>query len=86
MIYLPLILILFLLGPVLSAIALRRSLSMGWHLALLGLFIAYAVTPLLLSWGALSLAEHLGCEGGGFFCPEYPQSDQQFQIPIYGHL
>lgn len=60
MIYAPLILILFLLGPVLSAIALRRALSMQWHLALLGLFIVYAIAPLILSWGGLSLAERLG--------------------------
>lgn len=71
MIYLPVMVTLFLVGPAISGIAILRSLSIRWHLALLSLCIFYGIFPLLLTWGGLRLADHFGChaEAARFQCP-----------------
>ncbi|MBD2095264.1 PspC domain-containing protein [Trichocoleus sp. FACHB-591] len=54
--------LLFFIGPALGAIAVRRSLSLRWHLFLLSICIFYGVVPLLMGWGGLALAEHFSCD------------------------
>ncbi|HAX79956.1 MAG TPA: stress-responsive transcriptional regulator [Cyanobacteria bacterium UBA11372] len=60
--YLILIWALFFFGPALSAIAIRRSLTIRCQVVLLGICIFYGIFPLLLVWGGVSLAERFGCE------------------------
>ncbi|MCP2727392.1 PspC domain-containing protein [Limnofasciculus baicalensis] len=71
MIYLPLISILFLVGPALAAIAITRSLNTRGHLVLLGMCILYGIFPLLVTWGGMGLAKRFGCsaEAVRFICP-----------------
>ncbi|MFW9260869.1 PspC domain-containing protein [Nostoc sp. CALU 546] len=71
MIYLPLISILFLVGPALAAIAITRSLTTRGHLVLLGVCILYGIFPFLVTWGGMGLAERFGCsaEAVCFICP-----------------
>ncbi len=71
MIYLPFILILLFVGPALSSIAIRRSLSIRWHLVLFGICILYGISPFLLAWGGMGLAKRFGCqtEAMMFQCP-----------------
>ncbi len=71
MIYLPLILILLLVGPAIASIAIMRSLSIRWHLALFGICIVYAILPLLVAWSGIGLAERFGCQAEAiiFQCP-----------------
>jgi phage shock protein PspC (stress-responsive transcriptional regulator) len=71
MIYLPLISILFLVGPALAAIAITRSLTTRGHLVLLGVCILYGIFPFLVTWGGMGLAERFGCsaEAVRFICP-----------------
>ncbi|MEW6492929.1 MAG: PspC domain-containing protein [Cyanobacteriota bacterium] len=64
-------------GPALCAIAIRRSLSIPWQLVLLGVCVLYAISPILLTVGGMSLAERFGCEAGGmgiiiYKCPDSP--------------
>ncbi|HEY9608292.1 PspC domain-containing protein [Allocoleopsis sp.] len=64
-------------GPALSAIAVRRSLSIPWQLVLLGVCVFYAISPILLTVGGMGLAERFGCEAGGmgiiiYKCPGTP--------------
>ena len=74
MIYLPLISILFLVGPALAAISMTRSLTTRGHLILLGLCIFYGIFPFLVTWGGMGLAKHFGCsaEAVRFRCPSSP--------------
>jgi phage shock protein PspC (stress-responsive transcriptional regulator) len=71
MIYLPLISVLFLVGPALAAISMTRSLNTRGHLVLLGMCILYGIFPLLVTWGGMGLAERFGCIGEAvrFRCP-----------------
>ncbi len=71
MLYLPLLYIFLLVGPAIATIAFFRSLSRNWHWALLGLCVLYAVSPFLLTWGGLGLANSFGCtsEAVRFRCP-----------------
>jgi phage shock protein PspC (stress-responsive transcriptional regulator) len=71
MIYLPLISVLFLVGPALAAIAMTRSLTTRGHLVLLGVCILYGIFPFLVTWGGMGLAERFGCsaEALRFLCP-----------------
>jgi phage shock protein PspC (stress-responsive transcriptional regulator) len=71
MIYLPLILILLLVGPALAAISMTRSLTTRGHLVLLGMCILYGIFPFLVTWGGMGLAERFGCSGEAvrFRCP-----------------
>jgi phage shock protein PspC (stress-responsive transcriptional regulator) len=57
-----LIVALLFFGPALSAIAIRRSLSIRWQLVLLGVCIFYGISPFLLALGGVGLAERFGCE------------------------
>ena len=72
MIYMSLIYVFLLVGPAIAAIAFFRRLSTGWHLFLLSLCIFYGVFPLLVTWGAFSLARQFGCsaEAIRFRCPD----------------
>jgi phage shock protein PspC (stress-responsive transcriptional regulator) len=63
--YVALLVALLFFGPALSAIAVRRSLSIRWQLILLGVCVFYAISPILLTVGGMSLAERFGCEAGG---------------------
>lgn len=71
MLYLPLIYIFLLIGPAIAAIAFSRRLSTSWHLFLLSLCVIYGISPLLMTWGALGLANRFGCsaEAIRFRCP-----------------
>lgn len=71
MLYLPLIGIFLLIGPAIAAIAFFRRLSTRWHLFLLSLCVVYGISPLLMTWGAIDLAERLSCtaEAIRFRCP-----------------
>ncbi|MGI8935706.1 hypothetical protein [Leptolyngbya sp. BC1307] len=50
MIYMPLLAILLFLGPVLSAVAIRRSLSVRQQFALVSVCIFYGMFPLIIAW------------------------------------
>jgi phage shock protein PspC (stress-responsive transcriptional regulator) len=71
MIYLPLILALFLVGPALASISLTRSLTTRGHLILLGMCVFYGIFPFLVTWGGMGLAERFGCSAEAilFRCP-----------------
>ncbi len=62
MIYIPLLFGLFCLCPMLSAIAVRRSLSVRWQLSFIGFCLCYGAFPLLVSWVSSRLSGHFGCE------------------------
>jgi phage shock protein C len=70
MIYFPLMLTLLVVGPAIAAIAMLRSLSIRWNLALLSLCLFYGVFPLFLTWGGLHLAERFDCraEAIRYYC------------------
>lgn len=72
MIYLPLLAILFLIAPAISAIAILRSPSLRWHGILLGICIFYGISPLLIAWGGMSLAKNFNCsaEAAVFTCSD----------------
>jgi phage shock protein C len=74
MIYFPLMVALLFIGPALSGIAIRRSLSIFWHLVLLIICIFYGSSPLLLAWGGMTLAEHFNCKAKMiiFYCSDPP--------------
>lgn len=67
--------LLLFMGPALGAIAVRRSLSVRWHLLLLGICIFYGAAPLLMGWGGLALAERFSCavDITIYKCAENPQ-------------
>ena len=71
MLYLPLIGIFLLVGPAIASVTFFRRLSTSWYLFLLSLCIVYGISPFFVTWGALSLAKHLGCsaEAIRFRCP-----------------
>ena len=71
MLYLPLIFLFLLVGPAIAAIAFSRRLSTRWHLLLLSLCVVYGISPFLMTWGALGLAERFDCsaEAIRFRCP-----------------
>lgn len=71
MLYLPLIGIFLLIGPAIAGIAFFRRLSTRWHMFLLSLCVVYGISPFLMTWGALGLAERFGCsvEAIRFRCP-----------------
>ncbi|HTL90071.1 MAG TPA: PspC domain-containing protein [Leptolyngbya sp.] len=71
MIYLPLISVLLLGGPALAAISITRALTTRGHLVLLGICILYGISPFLVTWGGMGLAERFGCSGEAvrFRCP-----------------
>jgi phage shock protein C len=53
--------LLFVFGPVISAMAVRFSLPIFWQWSLAGICIIYGIFPLLLASGSSSLAKYLGC-------------------------
>jgi phage shock protein C len=53
--------LLFVLGPALSAIAVRISLPIFWQWCVMGLCIIYGISPLLFVVGSSNLAKYLGC-------------------------
>ena len=70
-----LVALLLFMGPALGAIAVRRSLSVRWHLLLLGICIFYGAVPVLMGWGGLALAERFSCavDITIYKCAENPQ-------------
>jgi phage shock protein C len=72
MIYMSLIYVFLLVGPAIAAVAFFRRLSTRWHLFLLGVCVFYGISPLLVTWGAFSLAKRFGCsaEAVRFRCPD----------------
>jgi phage shock protein C len=64
--------LLFILGPVLSAIAVRLSLPIFWQCCVMGFCIFYGIFPLLFASDSLNLAQYLGCtiENFHYVCPE----------------
>ncbi|NEO03896.1 MAG: PspC domain-containing protein [Moorea sp. SIO3I7] len=77
MIYLPLLLLLFFIGPALAAIPVRRSVTLSQHTDLIAGCILYGILPLLLTFGGVQLALFFGCESVGmgtmsFTCPQQP--------------
>ncbi|NEO73932.1 PspC domain-containing protein [Moorena sp. SIO3H5] len=87
MIYLPLLLFLFLIGPVLAAIPVRRSVKLWQHWSLIGICIIFGILPLLLTFGGLQLAELLGCESVmiTFTCPQKPWLGNIFSFMTFSH-
>lgn len=75
MIYMPLFAILLFLGPMLSAIAIRRSLSVQQQSALLGVCLLYGAFPLITAWIGLGLGDHFECPVSSitYRCFEAPQ-------------
>jgi phage shock protein C len=63
------------LAPALSAIAIRRSLSIAWHIIFLVLCLLYAVSPLLLGVLGLHLSKQFNCEVNIaiYTCADAPQ-------------
>lgn len=62
MIFFPLILTLLFIGPALAAIAIKRNLAIRWQLLLLSIIFFYGISPLLLTWGGMSLAKRFACQ------------------------
>jgi phage shock protein C len=63
--------LLFIFGPVVSAIAVRISLPMFWQWCVMALCIIYGISPLLFVVGSSNLAKYLGCtiENLYYICP-----------------
>ena len=83
--YAALLVALLFFGPALSAIAVRRSLSIRWQLVLLGVCVFYAISPILLTVGGMGLAERFGCEASGmgiiiYKCPDNPWLGVRFLL------
>jgi phage shock protein C len=77
-------------GPALSAIAIRRSLSIRWQLVLLGVCVFYSISPILLTLGGVGLAEREGCEAGGmgiiiYKCPGTPWLGDVITLMTFAH-
>ena len=87
MIYLPLLLFLFFIGPVLAAIPVRRSVKLWQHWSLIGICIIFGILPLLLAFGGLQLAELLGCESVmiTFTCPQKPWLGNILSFMAFAH-
>lgn len=87
MIYFPWLIILLFFCPALSAIAIRRSLSIPWHLVLLIINICYGIFPLLLAWGGMGLAERFGCQAETiiFHCPNSTWLGELITGMIFAH-
>ncbi|MDB9511407.1 PspC domain-containing protein [Kamptonema animale CS-326] len=62
MIYPPLIFTLLFVGPALASIAIKRNLAIRWQLLLLSIIVFYGISPLLLTWGGMGLAERFACQ------------------------
>ena len=71
MVYMSLIYVFLLVGPAIAGVAFFRRLSTRWHLFLLSVCVFYGISPLLVTWGAFSLAKRFGCsaEAVRFRCP-----------------
>jgi phage shock protein PspC (stress-responsive transcriptional regulator) len=81
---------LLLFGPALSAIVIRRSLSIRWQLVLLFICVFYSISPILLTLGGMSLAERSGCEAGGmgiitYKCPGTPWLGDVITLMTFAH-
>ena len=87
MIYLPLLATLFFLAPAISAVAILRSLSLGWHLVLLGICIFYGASPLLIVWAGMGLAKNFNClaEAVVFTCPNPPWLGGVITYMVFAH-
>lgn len=77
-------------GLALSAIAIRRSLSIRWQLVLLGVCVFYSISPILLTLGGVALAERSGCEAGGmgiitYKCPGTPWIGDVITFMTFAH-
>ncbi|MBD2048117.1 PspC domain-containing protein [Coleofasciculus sp. FACHB-64] len=81
-------------GPALSAIAIRRSLSIPWQLVLLAVCVFYSIFPILLTLGGTGLAERFACEVGGggiiifniYTCPGTPWLGGVITLMTFAHL
>ncbi|BAY37474.1 hypothetical protein NIES2111_18120 [Nostoc sp. NIES-2111] len=79
-------LVVILLGPGLAAIAIYYSLPIGWQLLLLGFCIFYSVSPFLIGWIGLILADRFGCkaESGTLYkCPQNPQLGDLVTLMVF---
>ncbi|MBD2743029.1 PspC domain-containing protein [Coleofasciculus sp. FACHB-1120] len=77
-------------GPALSAIAIRRSLSIPWQLVLLAVCVFYSIFPILLTLGGTGLAERFACEAGGrgiviYKCPGTPWLGDVITFMTFAH-
>lgn len=81
------LLMLFAIGPVISAITVRRALSVRWQILLLGFCALYGVGPILLALGSMGLADVLNCDRQTFAlsCPQQPWLSGLLNILIFGH-
>ncbi len=87
MIYLPLLAILLFLGPMLSAIAIRRSLSAQRQSALIGICLFYGILPLITAWIGVSLGDRFDCPVSSitYRCFEAPQLSELISWLVLSH-
>ncbi|MEO1401054.1 MAG: PspC domain-containing protein [Cyanobacteria bacterium J06635_1] len=82
-----LLLILGFMGPAISAIAIRQSLSIRRQILLLIACTLYGIGPLLLAFGALGLAGVLNChpQTSAISCPNQPWLSDWLSFATVGH-
>ncbi len=74
----------------LSANVIQYSLPIRWQLVVLCICIFYGLSPLLLTWGGLSLAKLFNCESEGkgiivFHCPTFPWLGGVISWMVFAH-
>lgn len=87
MIYLPFVLLLISIGPILAAIPVRRSIKVWQHWGLIGICILYGISPLLIASGGLYLADLLDCKADVivFTCPQQPWLGDVITYMTFSH-
>lgn len=67
--------------------AILRSLSLRWHLILLSICLFYGISPLILVWGGMGLAERFNClaEAIVFTCANPPWLGDIITGMVFAH-
>ncbi|MDJ0734343.1 MAG: PspC domain-containing protein [Nostocaceae cyanobacterium] len=80
-------LLLGVVGPALAAIPVRRSVTLWQHWSLVTICILFGISPLLLTFGGLHLAELFGCQSlvFQFTCPQQPRLGTIISLMVVAH-
>jgi hypothetical protein len=86
MLYSILLWALLLLGPGLAAIAIYYPLAISWKIILLAVCLLYSVSPFIIGYIGLILAERFGCQaesGISYKCPEHPSMGEMVTVMVF---